>query len=249
MRSRPSLLFAFLAAFAVFFVISWHLMRTAQSGQSADANASAQLASPPVEVTNIPPVVQANANVDVNAAPVMPTPAPAQKPAQDAPLGEPLTDALARVTKKFFGTYVTPQNSPVQPEHFTGYHTGVDFETTPAEQDIDVPVSVICDGALALKEYASGYGGVAVQRCTLDGGPVTVIYGHLKLASITTAVGTVMKRGDRLGVLGKGYSSETDGERKHLHLGIHVGKSIDIRGYGQTKAALAGWLDATSYMR
>jgi murein DD-endopeptidase MepM/ murein hydrolase activator NlpD len=165
-----------------------------------------------------------------------------------APLGEPLSDALARVTKKGFGLYVTPKNSPVQPERFTGYHTGVDFETTPAEQAVDVPVSAVCDGALALKEYASGYGGVAVQRCVLDSRDVTIIYGHLKLASITAKVGATLKRGDRLGVLGKGFSAETDGERKHLHLGIHLGTTIDIKGYVQTKAELAGWLDARKYL-
>lgn len=35
--------------------------------------------------------------------------------------------------------------------------------------------------------------------------------------------------------LGNGYSSDTDGERKHLHLGIHLGEVVDIRGYVQKK--------------
>ncbi|HUO75338.1 MAG TPA: M23 family metallopeptidase [Candidatus Paceibacterota bacterium] len=160
----------------------------------------------------------------------------------------PLTNAKSRETKKPFGIYVTPSDSPVSPEKFTGYHTGLDFETTPAEADIDVPVRALCDGTLLVKEYATGYGGVAVQSCVLDGQPVTVIYGHLKLASITPAVGSAIARGDALGVLGKGYSTETDGERKHLHLGIHKGTTINILGYVQTKAALNGWLDPAPFI-
>ncbi|NTU99252.1 hypothetical protein HGA64_04600 [Candidatus Falkowbacteria bacterium] len=42
----------------------------------------------------------------------------------------PISDALSRVTKKPFGIKVSPKNSSVSPERFTGYHTGVDFETT-----------------------------------------------------------------------------------------------------------------------
>jgi len=160
----------------------------------------------------------------------------------------PLTNAKSRETKKSFGMYVTPTNSPVSPEKFTGYHTGLDFETTPAEADIAITVRALCDGKLLVKEYATGYGGVAVQSCVLGGQPVTVIYGHLKLASITSAVGATLKRGDVLGILGKGYSTETDGERKHLHLGIHKGTAIYILGYVQTKAALSGWLDPAPFI-
>ena len=155
----------------------------------------------------------------------------------------------SRITKKFFGTYVTPQNSPVQPEKFTGYHTGVDFETTPAEANIDVPVPAFCDGKLLLKEYASGYGGVAVESCRLNGRAVTIIYGHLKLASISPIVGQTLKKGDIIAVLGKGYSTETDGERKHLHLGIHIGTTINILGYVQKQSDLSGWLDPMQFLK
>ena len=169
-------------------------------------------------------------------------------PVQRPDTGIPLTDAQARETKKSFGTYVTPTDSPVSPEKFTGYHTGLDFETTPAEADVDVPVRALCDGTLLVKEYATGYGGVAVQSCVLDSQAVTVIYGHLKLASITPAVGAALKRGDTLGILGKGYSTETDGERKHLHLGIHKGTMVNILGYVQTQSALDGWLDPAPFI-
>lgn len=155
----------------------------------------------------------------------------------------------SRIIKKPFGIYITPQNSPVQPEKFSGYHTGVDFEITTTEANIDVPVSAFCDGKLLEKKYTTGYGGVAVQSCVLNGQTVTVIYGHLKLASIAPIVGQTLKRGDLLGVLGKGYSTETDGERKHLHFGIHVGSTINILGYVQKQSDLSGWLDPAKSLK
>jgi hypothetical protein len=158
----------------------------------------------------------------------------------------PLDRETERVTKKPFGAYVSPQNSPVQPERFQGYHTGTDFETFPAEQDSDVSVRAICSGDIALKEYASGYGGILVQNCTLDNQPVTVIYGHLKLASITKNKGDALNAGDTIGILGRGYSTDTNGERKHLHLGVHKGPSINILGYVQSKSQLSNWIDPCS---
>ncbi|MEK7138257.1 MAG: M23 family metallopeptidase [Patescibacteria group bacterium] len=156
---------------------------------------------------------------------------------------------ISRVTKKPFGLYATPDNSPVQPEKFTGYHTGVDFETTPAEANIAIPVPALCDGKLLLKKYTTGYGGVVVQSCTLAGQAVTVIYGHVKLSSVTATVGQELKRGDIIGILGKGYSTETDGERKHLHLGIHKGTTINILGYVQKKSDLSAWLDPMKFFK
>src|SRR5947209_4518700 len=53
-------------------------------------------------------------------------------------LHEPVVGFLSRVTKKPFGIYVNPANSPVQPERFSGYHTGADAEY--GEVSADVPV-------------------------------------------------------------------------------------------------------------
>lgn len=152
-----------------------------------------------------------------------------------------------RVTKKKFGAYITPQNSPVQPEKFSGFHTGVDFETFPDEQNTAVPIKAVCTGQLKLKNYTSGYGGVVVQDCLLDNQPVTVLYGHLQLSSISHKVGDSVKIGETIGVLGQGYSSETDGERKHLHLGFHKGTEINLRGYVNSETELSSWLDPCSY--
>jgi hypothetical protein len=160
----------------------------------------------------------------------------------------PLDRAEERVAKKPFGIYITPATSPVQPERFQGYHTGTDFEIFPEELNIAVPVKAICPGKLILKKSASGYGGVAVELCNLDNNPITVIYGHLKLASIIAKINDNLKAGDTLGILGTDKSVETDGERKHLHLGIHPGSTINIRGYANLKAGLLEWIDACQYV-
>lgn len=158
-------------------------------------------------------------------------------------LALPISEAGTRITKKSYGTYVTPQNSPVSPEVFTGYHTGTDFEAFESEKDSDVVINAICSGELLRKTTASGYGGYAVQACTIQGQAVTVVYGHLRLSSIAMQVGKHIEAGQSIGVLGTGYSSETGNERKHLHLSIHLGANLDIRGYVQDKSALNSWID------
>ncbi len=155
----------------------------------------------------------------------------------------PLSRAAERVTKKPFGIFITKATSPVQPERFSGYHTGTDFEIFPEEADTDVAASAICSGKLLVKRSAGGYGGVAVQSCAYDGQPITVVYGHLRLSSIRVKVGEPIDAGSFLGNLGAGYSSETDGERKHLHLGIHRGDVVDIRGYVAAAWQLSDWID------
>ncbi|MHB8871187.1 MAG: peptidoglycan DD-metalloendopeptidase family protein [Candidatus Doudnabacteria bacterium] len=159
----------------------------------------------------------------------------------------PLEGAKDRVTKKPFGILISKATSPVQPEKFGGYHTGADFETFADEQNKDIQVRAICEGDLILKKTATGYGGVAVQACNLNEQPVTVIYGHLKLSSIKTE--GLLKKGDVIGILGKGYSSETDGERKHLHLGIHKGTTINILGYVQKQDDLKNWINPLDFLQ
>ncbi len=158
----------------------------------------------------------------------------------------PLDRVGERITKKPFGIFITPQNSPVKPERFRGFHTGVDFEIFPEELNVDVPVKAICNGTIAEKKYASGYGGLLVQNCELDRSRINVIYGHLKLVSITKNVGDVLAKGEEIGILGKNYSVETNGERKHLHLGIHKGAMVNVLGYVQSQSELSKWINPCS---
>lgn len=165
------------------------------------------------------------------------------------PFTPPLSRTKERVAKKPFGIRVSPTNSPVSPEKFTGIHTGTDFETFPEEVDTDVPVMTICSGPLLRKQQARGYGGMAVQACTLNDNPITVVYGHLQLASINWIVGNQLTQGATLGILGKGHSPETGGERKHLHLGVHTGSQVVTNGYIANQSDLHNWLDIMQYIQ
>jgi len=155
----------------------------------------------------------------------------------------PINKAKERVTKKPFGIYITSKNSPVQPERFSGYHTGIDFETFSEEQNADVPVYAIASGKIVLEKWASGYGGVLVESGEINGQPVTIIYGHVNLASINKKTGENFNAGEKIGFLGKGFSQQTDGERKHLHLGIHRGAGVNVKGYSSAKGDLNNWID------
>ena len=159
----------------------------------------------------------------------------------------PIDRTLERVTKKAFWLKVSPGHSPISPERFAGYHTWMDFETFPSEENDDISIYAICTGPLILKKLATGYGGVVVQQCQIEGQEVTIIYGHLKLKSITTMIHSVIESGQKIGILGKGFSQETYGERKHLHLGIHKGTRINIQGYTSTQAELWQWIDPMKY--
>jgi septal ring factor EnvC (AmiA/AmiB activator) len=70
----------------------------------------------------------------------------------------------------------------------------------------------------------SGYGGLLITSCEINKEAVTVLYGHLSLASITKKLGESVQVGEQVATLGQGFSRETDGERKHLHLGFIVAR-------------------------
>lgn len=150
--------------------------------------------------------------------------------------------SVDRITKKSFGTYVTPEKSPVSPEKFTGFHTGLDFE---APEDGDVSVRAACSGEIIYKQTVGGYGGVLIQRCDVAGEPVTALYGHIRLSSVTKTVGDSLTAGEEFAQLGTGFSAETDGERPHLHFGLHKGSRVELKGYSQNENDLKNWLAPT----
>jgi len=203
--------------------------------------------SPSIEVASAAPTVMVMAQA-TSSEPVLVESTEPETPAVTK-LGFPIANALDRVTKKTFGMEIHPETSPVENDRFNGFHVGVDFETFENEQDIDVPIFAMCDGPLLSKQFAKGYGGYALQSCELDGEPVIVLYGHMDLESIQPDPKQELNRGETIGVLGEGYSHETDGVRKHLHLGIHRGTETDIRGYVQATSEISGWLDVLPYLR
>lgn len=149
-----------------------------------------------------------------------------------------------------FGLYVTPdpaQNPIDPPERFTGYHTALDFEMLPGEEDVDVPVSAICSGDVLHSGYVNGYGGTLVQSCVLDDQNVTILYGHLRIDSLLP-VGTPLIQGQQLGVLAQANGYDSGNTRKHLHLGIHKGPEIEFLGYAQNELQLADFIDPSTVL-
>ncbi len=201
-------------------------------------------------------------NYEPNPQPVTPAPVAQADVNPEQPTGQvgglttpsepkllmPIAGGLTRVTKKPFGLYVSPSSSPVDNDIFLGFHTGIDFEVTPLEENTDVVITAACNGEVIFKQWAKGYGGVLVQSCELDGFPVTVIYGHMDLASMAPTVGQTLSAGDEIGVLGQGFTRETDGRRKHLHFDIHQGSELNILGYVPTEEDLSHWIDPRPYL-
>lgn len=159
---------------------------------------------------------------------------------------EPTQGFLDRITKKPFGIKIAPSTSPVQPERFSGYHTGADaeYEDTAGE----VEVRAIADGTVELAQTADGYGGVVVIAHELDGTTYRTVYGHLDPANLPE-VSAELKQNDPIGRLGDGASTETDGERKHLHLALYKGSEPNLKGYVDTETELKDWLDPVSLFR
>lgn len=155
-------------------------------------------------------------------------------------LVEPIAEFRQRITKKPFGILIDPATSPVQPERFSGYHTGVDVEYNDASDE--VPVRAIAAGTVVLARTASGYGGVAALRHHLVGTDRIVIYGHLDPSALP-AVNQHVTAGETISRLGEGNTSETDGERMHLHFAVRADTNPDLRGYVANQSDLGDWLN------
>lgn len=101
----------------------------------------------------------------------------------------------------------------------------------------------IAEGVVRVAREADGYGGVVAIEHTIQGENYIAIYGHLDVDSLTIAVGDSVSPGQVIGVLGIGYSEETDGERKHLHFSLIPGTKVDLKGYVQPQTELNTWID------
>jgi hypothetical protein len=167
-----------------------------------------------------------------------------------AAVAEPLKDARLRATPLHFGMKVSPDpalNPITPPERFEGYHVGEDFEAGVHELNAEVSVFALCRGKILYSGFAEGYGGLVVQRCVLDTQDVTVIYGHLTIAGLPK-VGKTLSAGNKIGSLAPAHSHDSDGNRKHLHLGIHKGRAVVTLGYVQTEAELEQFLDPAQFI-
>lgn len=157
----------------------------------------------------------------------------------------PLDHALIRETPLHFGVYVTPdpdQNPIDPPERFTGFHAAVDYEVSADELDADVSVYAICQGKVLYAGFAEGYGGMVAHRCRIHDEDVVVLYGHLARAALPK-IGSTVYPGTKIAVLAPARSTDSDGNRKHLHLGIHKGRELDVRGYVRQESELSDFLN------
>src|SRR3989338_6194707 len=129
-------------------------------------------------------------------------------------------------------------------ERFKGYHTGVDVEYEDISQEVDV--FAITNGTVIFSESASGYGGVLVIKHNINSQNILTLYGHLDPKSLP-AQGSIVSGGQKVGVLGANETSETGGERKHLHFGMLKGTNIDFRGYVETQNELLTWYNPLEF--
>jgi murein DD-endopeptidase MepM/ murein hydrolase activator NlpD len=166
-------------------------------------------------------------------------------------LAWPLEKSWERPKLLTFGMHVTPdpENNPIDPpERFSGYHTALDLEILPGEEDQDVQVKAICSGQVTAAELAEGYGGVFVHTCTLNDQLVSVLYGHLDSESFELKVGDQVEKGAVIGNLAAARTPASGGNRKHLHLGIHKGELGVFNGYVQAESELGEFVDPTSLL-
>ena len=152
----------------------------------------------------------------------------------------PVKEFEQRITKKPFGIFITPQTSPVQPERFSGFHTGVDVEFDDVKEDVEV--LAISDGVVEHSGWVTGYGGVVAISHIINNDNYLAIYGHLNSESLIVKDQEV-KKGQQIGILGQAKTTQTDGERKHLHLAIYKGKDLNLKGYVKNKEELLLWIN------
>ncbi len=166
---------------------------------------------------------------------------PAEKVEEkEANVVAPVKEFETRITKKPFGIFITPATSPIQPERFSGYHTGVDVEYGDVEEE--VAVLAMADGLVEHTGWVSGYGGLVAIRHLIDGKKYLAIYAHLNPARLV-AQGKSVTKGEQIGILGQGNTPETDGERKHLHFALYTGSDFNLKGYVETPDQLSVWVD------
>lgn len=150
----------------------------------------------------------------------------------------PIDEFTTRNTKKNFGLYVTPANSPVSPEKFTGYHTGVDIEYSDVSGE--VKVKAVATGIVKVARFIDGYGGLVAIEHDWQDQKLFVVYGHLDPKSLVKENATVAQ-GDTIGILGDKSADETDNERKHLHFAVRRTQESNLRGYVTAAEALRDW--------
>ncbi len=188
--------------------------------------------------TTAEPTTSADISLNTTTTPAtVPSSTITTPPAQTHSIVLPIEQYGKRKTLKVFGEYIQ--------DRFTGYHVADDIEFT--DTDADVPVKAIADGQVEVVQFVSGYGGFIRIKHTIDGKTIHSLYGHIALQSAAVKVGDQVKAGQFLADLGKGFSTETDGERKHLHFGLYAGNDARLNGYETTAESVSKWLNPQDF--
>lgn len=162
----------------------------------------------------------------------------------------PIAGYTSAVTKKTFGQYINAENSPIENDRFTGFHTGDDVEVLDVTEE--VPFYALSDATVVAKRTVNGYGGVVILEFT-DPTSLQIyhaLYGHVDITSVEVEVGDTVTAGQELGVLGDDASKETDGERKHLHFSLYPYSTTErYAGYVNSIDDLKDWIDPAVFLQ
>ena len=148
------------------------------------------------------------------------------------------------MTRKGFGQYVE--------DRFDGYHVGLDIEvddSLSAEQTKEIPVFAIADGTVLFKGDVSGYGGVLLIAHKIDGETINAVYGHIDSASTRLIPGIDVHKGNWIAYLGEDQTSETDGERQHLHFGLYRSEEVQLAGYVSSSKEVEQWMNPIDFFQ
>lgn len=164
----------------------------------------------------------------------------------------PVEDYNERLTVKKFGQNIDANfyrgKEAFFPTKFFGLHAADDLEIFLGEEDEDVPVYAVAGGTVSFMGSVIGYGGVIL--ISIGGENLTVLYGHIGLRDTEVKTGATVKPGQLIAYLGKGFSSETSGERKHLHFALQKSKNQYFRGHEPSQASLnKNWINPQNFLR
>jgi murein DD-endopeptidase MepM/ murein hydrolase activator NlpD len=165
---------------------------------------------------------------------------------------EPIKNWRSSITLNGFGNEPSKMDLPADQysdlvcsggKDYPGYHTANDIEVTSEERNSAVPVYSVANGTVRQINKVSGYGGLAVIEYNINGQDYTAYYGHIDLSTAAIKAGDKVEAGQKIAELAPACSPANGNTRKHLHFGMHSGKSIAVAGYVNTKAELSNWVD------
>jgi len=131
------------------------------------------------------------------------------------------------------------------------FHTGYDM----AWLRDNLTVVAVADGVVRRAVYNQTWGHIVIIEHRLpDDSWICSLYGHLSPA-LTVKTGEVVRRGQRLGSLGRSLTWENGGYWSHLHFGMRKGEFGTgrwVAGYYPTeiwKEGKHGWVDPQVFIR